>query len=177
MDDTDRQLVDAFLLGDEAAFSALHARHGPMLFAFATRMIGAEEAEDVLQDAWLRAARSLQRFEWRSTIRSWLCGFVVNCARERLRLRERDAAVAAIPEDPPLWYDATAAQIDLERAIRRLPPRYREVFLLHEIAELTHEEIATSLAIDVGTSKSNASRARAAMRDMLTDSVRAEEGR
>jgi len=160
---TDRDLAAAFLAGDESAFHTLYDRHAPMLFAFATRLAGQDDAGDVLQEAWLGAATSLRSFRWTSTLRSWLCGIVVNCARKRWRQARRPEALP----DESTWYDATPAQIDLERAIAKLSPRYREVLLLHDVHQFTHEEIAEMLSIDAGTSKSNTARARAAMREML----------
>jgi RNA polymerase sigma-70 factor (ECF subfamily) len=162
---SDRELAEAFLGGDDEAFGALYERHAPMLFAFATRLAGDDDARDVLQDAWMQAATSLRSFRWMSTLRTWLCGIVVNCARKRWRDAKRGAGSPTRPEE--IWYEATPPQIDIERAIAKLPPRYREVLLLHDVHQFTHEEIAAMLSIDPGTSKSNTARARAAMRAML----------
>ncbi len=165
---SDETLGRAFLDGDTEAFLPLYQRHAPMLYAFVTRMVGLSAADDVLQEAWLRASRLLQRFEWRSSLRTWLCGIAANCAREHLRRHARlDVEVAGGREVATVWYDAVAAQVDLERGIARLSPRYREVFLLHDVAELTHAEIGVALGIDEGTSKSNLARARAALRESL----------
>ena len=171
---SDELLGRAFLGGDAEAFLPLYRRHAPMLYAFVTRMVGVSAADDVLQEAWLRAARFLPRFEWRSSLRTWLCGIAANCAREHLRRHSRVEVEVADIET--VWYDAVAAQVDLERGIARLSPRYREVLLLHDVAELTHAEIAVTLGIDEGTSKSNLSRARAALRETLR-SGRTEEER
>ncbi|MBM4193181.1 MAG: hypothetical protein FJ202_02210 [Gemmatimonadetes bacterium] len=67
--------------GDEAAFRSLYGRHSPALYAFALRLMGgnAPEADDVMQDAWLRAVRSLGSFAWRSSLRTWLSTIVLNC--------------------------------------------------------------------------------------------------
>lgn len=165
---TDESLARAFTGGDTEAFLPLYRRHAPLLYGFVTRMVGMSAADDVLQEAWLRAARSLPRFEWRSSLRTWLCGIAANCAREYLRSKGRfDVEVPAEPEVATVWYDAVADQVDLERGIARLSPRYREVLLLHDVIELTHAEIAAALGIDEGTSKSNLSRARAAVRESL----------
>ncbi len=164
---TDETLGRNFLGGDAQAFLSLYHRHAPMLFAFVTRMVGLDAADDVLQEAWLRAARFLPRFQWRSSLRTWLCGIAANCAREHLRREGRYEEQELGDPSPAVWYDAVAAQVDLERAIAHLPPRYREVLLLHDVAELTHAEIGAALGIDEGTSKSNLSRARARLRDIL----------
>ena len=174
---SDESLARAYAQGDADAFLPLYRRHAPLLYGFVTRMVGAPAADDVLQEAWLRAARLLPRFEWRSSLRTWLCGIAANCAREHLRAKGRDDTepIDADAEPPAIWYDAVAASIDLERAVSRLSPRYREVLLLHDVVELTHAEIAGALAIDEGTSKSNLSRARAALRDMLRGGAAKEE--
>jgi RNA polymerase sigma-70 factor (ECF subfamily) len=168
--DDDRTLAARFQAGDEAAFRALYERHGPMLYAMATRLAGAAESDDVLQEVWLRAARKLPAFRWESTLRTWLCGIVVNAARERRRKRHETEELLD-PNDESLvagWNDATLPVIDLERAVARLSPRYREILLLHDVEEYTHAEIGAMLGIDAGTSKSNLSRARALLRRALT---------
>jgi RNA polymerase sigma factor (sigma-70 family) len=164
----ERELVTAFLGGEEAAFRALYDHHAPSLYAFLLRLLGRwrSEANDALQDVWLRAARDLPRFRWQSSFRTWLFGIAVNRSREILRLTPNfeeelgDIDVAA----PPAPADE---RIDLERAVARLPLRYREVLVLHDIYEHTHAEIAAMLGIDEGTSKSNLSRARALLRGFI----------
>lgn len=164
----ERHLVAAFLDGDEAAFHALYSAHAPALYAFLRRLLGrwSAEANDALQDVWLRAARDLPRFRWRSTFRTWLFGIAVNRSREILRMVPNaqeefgDHDVVAEPASPE-------QRIDLERAIALLSPRYREVVVLHDIYEHTHAEIGAMLGIDEGTSKSNLSRARALLRKQI----------
>jgi RNA polymerase sigma factor (sigma-70 family) len=173
---TDETLSRAFLGGDAEAFVVLYRRHAPMLFAFVTRMVGLDAADDVLQESWIRAAGALARFQWRSSLRTWLCGIAANCAREHLRREGRYETQENADPSPAVWYDAVAAQVDLERGIALLPPRYREVLLLHDVAELTHADIGAALGIDEGTSKSNLSRARAQLRETLRGE-RAREAR
>lgn len=164
----ERREVAAFLDGDEAAFRALYDAHAPALYAFLRRLLGHHNAEanDALQDVWLRAARDLGRFQWQSTLRTWLFGIAVNRSREILRMTAKaeeelsDAGVVSASGSPD-------QRLDLERAIGMLPPRYREVVVLHDIYEHTHAEIAALLHIDEGTSKSNLSRARAHLRKTI----------
>jgi RNA polymerase sigma-70 factor (ECF subfamily) len=159
----ERELIAGFLEGEEGAFNALYAAHAPALYAFLRRMVR-DDADDALQDVWLRAARDLGRFRHQSSFRTWLFGIAMNRAREIFRLtaviEEELPEIAG--EAPPL-----ADHIDLDRAIARLPMRYREVFTLHDIHEYTHAEIAGMLGIDEGTSKSNLSRARASLRKWI----------
>jgi len=171
MEPSDQELARAFLDGDEAAFRILYRRHTPALYAMATRLAGTTACDDVLQNAWMRAAAVLSRFRWESSLRTWLCGFVINCAREQRSASARETSDEILAEaDKTIvagWNDGRAAHIDLERAIARLTPRYREVFLLHDIEQYEHKEIASILGIDIGTSKSNLSRARAILRRLL----------
>lgn len=165
----ERVLVAAFLEGDQLAFAALYDAHAPFLYAFIQRLLGRwrSEANDALQDVWLRAARDLPRFRWQSAFRTWLFGIAVNRCREILRLTPNYEEELA--EDLAVTIGRPEERIDLERAIARLPLRYREVLVLHDIYEHTHGEIAAMLGIEGGTSKSNLSRARALLRKSMGD--------
>lgn len=178
----DRPLVDAVARrGDPQAFRALYERHTPAMYGLALRLAaGAEaDAEDVVHDAWIRAVERFDDFEWRSALRSWLCGFVVHRWREIRRARGREAAGPAPapggpwsdePSAPDARLDATAARVDLERAVRRLADGYREVLVLHDIHGFTHDEVGALLGIEAGTSKSQLSRARRILRQSLNAS-------
>jgi RNA polymerase sigma-70 factor (ECF subfamily) len=171
---TDQELCDRFVRqGDEAAFRVLFRRHSPRLYAIALRMLAGRvaDAEDAVQDAWLRAASGLRRFEWRSALSTWLSGIVINCARERLRARPlvqaSDADLAALPAAPRPQVPA----LDLERGLAALPDGYREVLVLHDLYGYTHLEIADLLDIVVGTSKSQLFHARRALRARLSPAM------
>lgn len=162
----DRVLVDAFLrTRSEEAFDALYARHAPRMYGLARRLLGraADDADDVLQTAWLRAATRLETFRGDSALSTWLCGFIVNCCRERFGERGRAAASSAEPAHTPSFDHP----IDIHRALADLAEGYRTVLLLHDVEGYTHEQIAWLLEIDPGTSKSQLSRARRAMRERL----------
>lgn len=163
-DGSDDRLLVARFLGrrDEAAFRELFRRHAGAMLALARRMLGdAAAAEDCLQEAWLRASQRLHAFAWRSSLRTWLQGVVVRCCHEALRRRppERPSEPAAEPAVGP-----RPLQLDLERALAALPSGYRSVLLLHDLEGWTHQEIGACLGIEVGTSKSQLARARAALR-------------
>jgi RNA polymerase sigma-70 factor, ECF subfamily len=162
----DRTLVEAFRReGDERAFQTLFARHGPALYALALRLMGGpgREAEDVVQETWVRAIAGLDGFGWRSALRTWLFGIAIHTAREMLRRRtpgfpcEEENALRA----PLRLY---AERLDLERAIARLPDGYRAILVLHDVVGLTHAEIGERLGIAAGTSKSQLAHARRALR-------------
>jgi RNA polymerase sigma-70 factor (ECF subfamily) len=125
----------------------------------------AADAEDVVQDAWLRASGKLADFEWRSALSTWLVGIVINCARERLRSRP---IVAADDADRMPARPGSLLAIDLERAIAALPDRQRQVLVLHDLEGWTHAEIGRQLEMPDGTSKSDLFQARRAVRASLT---------
>jgi RNA polymerase sigma factor (sigma-70 family) len=161
----DAELVEAFLgSGDEAAFRELYRRHTPALYAFAMRFVGGagRGAEDVVQETWLRAFDALRRFGGRSALRTWLVGIAINCAREALRRRRRGLPFEVPERDEPA--PDPAVRMDLEEAIRSLPDGYRAVLVLHDVEGMTHAEIGERLGIEPGTSKSQLSRARRALR-------------
>jgi RNA polymerase sigma-70 factor (ECF subfamily) len=162
--DTDDQLVSAFLRHrSEEAFAALYARHAPVVYGLALRLAGAGAAEDIAQEAWVRALVRLAEFRGRSALRTWLCGFVVNCCRERWRAAGRDLA----PGPDPAVCPNPADTLDVNAALARLPDGYRTVVVLHDIYGHTHLEIAAMLGIEDGTSKSQLARGRRAMRALM----------
>jgi len=171
--DEDRRLVARFLeRRDEAAFHDLYALHAGALFRFLLRLTGrAADAEEGVQETWVRACRGLERFEWRSALPTWLAGIAIRWWREECRRRglreERDDLLE--PAAPAAAAEGIAAidRIDLERALDGLSLGYREAILLHDVFGHTHGEIARILDVDEGTSKSQLSRARRALRARL----------
>ena len=168
----DRDLVAVYLRRrDEGAFRSLYRRHTPALLGLAARLAGGRrgEADEIVQEAWLRAAPALASFRWSSSLKTWLSGFVVNVWRERFRSSGREEFAlrdASDPADPAP--SAPIERIDLERAVAALPGGYRAVLVLHDVEGFTHEEIAGRLGIEAGTSKSQLARARQAMRVELS---------
>jgi RNA polymerase sigma-70 factor (ECF subfamily) len=182
----DQRLVAAFLdRRDERTFVDLYRRHTPALLALARRLLGGagSGAEDAVQEMWLRAAKGLAGFRWESSLRTWLAGIVIRCCREAIRTRRPGTFVEPVDtlEEPAAATTASdgartaAVRIDLERALRELPDGYREVLVLHDLEGYTHEEIATQLEIQVGTSKSQLSKARRAIRALLDSSGDTDE--
>jgi RNA polymerase sigma-70 factor (ECF subfamily) len=171
-DPTDDALVAAVMSHrDERAFGTLYDRHSPYLYGLALRLSAGDEqvAQGAVHDAWVRAVERFDRYAGRSTLRTWLAGFVVNRLRESWRETEADRE-EPLPEsaagtDPGLA--SVPDRVDLERAIAALAPGYRTVFLLHDVEGWTHQAIAERLGIDEGTSKSQLSRARALLRAAL----------
>ena len=163
---SDRELVGGYLEGrTEEAFRRLYRRHCPYLYCLALRLTGGrrEEAEETVQEAWTRAARKLGQFRWRSSLRTWLAGFVINCCRElqhRRKLPPADLTASSVAVEPGL----SLASLDLERWLEALPDGQREVVVLFAVEGYTHEEIAELLEIAPGTSKSRLFEARRSLR-------------
>ncbi len=151
----------------EASFRALYARHSPALYALALRLLAdrPHDADDVLQECWIRAVARLRDFAWQSQLRTWLTAILVNCCRELWRSAREEIAVEETELSAP--NEDVGTRIDVASALARLATGYRAVLVLHDIAGFTHEEIAEQLQIEPGTSKSQLSRARRAMRGLL----------
>ena len=164
---TEAELIGAVQGGDQRAFRELYRLHTPAMYAMALRLLArnAADAEDAIQEAWLRAVRGLGGFRGESTLRTWLVGITVRCALEIGRRRTRgadSAARQAIVRAPDL------ERLDLEAALAALADGYREIVVLHDLHGYTHTEIADLLGIDQGTSRSQLSRARQILRRVLT---------
>ena len=166
---TDQVLAERIVgNGDESAFRELYRRHTPRLYQFVLRIMGGDEleAEDVVQDTWIRATRNLAGFRWESKFGTWLTGIGLNLCRNRLRTSGRwtdlhSDSLGSGRADPRDF------RIDLERAISLLPPGHRTVLVLHDIEGFKHSEIADRLGVSEGTSKSQLWHARRAMRRLL----------
>jgi RNA polymerase sigma-70 factor (ECF subfamily) len=127
------------------------------------RLAGRSVAEDIAQDAWIRAIHGLPAFKGRSTVRTWLCGIVVNCCREHWRAQ----GITIESSAEPVAHADPGLALDIRTSLERLPPGYRAVVVLHDIYGHTHGEIAGMLGIEEGTSKSQLARGRRALRDLL----------
>jgi RNA polymerase sigma-70 factor, ECF subfamily len=130
------------------------------MFGLALRIAAQRaDAEDALQEAWLRATGALGAFGWRSSLRTWLCGFVVNCVREQQRNRHDTTQAVEVTSEAGI-----EGSLDVEAALETLAPGHREVLVLHDVMGFTHEEIGELLGVEAGTSKSQLFRARSALR-------------
>ncbi len=165
----DLALVQRFLrTRGEDAFDALYEAHTPALYALAMRLTGGDqsEAEDLVQESWVRAVRALSSFHAKAALRSWLCGVLVNVRGARMRADWRTVDAPGL--DPVAHSNGPDDTLDLERAIGTLPEGARDVFVLHDVYGYTHREIAEMLSIVEGTSKSQLTRARALLRRWLS---------
>jgi RNA polymerase sigma-70 factor (ECF subfamily) len=152
--------------GGEDAFRALYRAHTPALYALALRLTGSDqsEAEDLVQETWVRATRKMSAFRGESALRTWLCGVLVNVRRERVRSAWRMVGTLDFEPVSPARDDTA---FDLERAIATLPDGARDIFVLHDVYGYAHREIAELLGVVEGTSKSQLARARMLLRAAL----------
>lgn len=165
----DHTLIRDFLASrNESAFRRLYREHTPALFQFVFRLVGRNQAdaEDIVQETWVRAVAGLQEFRRDSSFRTWLSGIAMNLCRELFRHRLKNHGATESIEHPVVR-DRSGEGLDLELAIASLPDGYRAVLVLHDVEGYRHEEIGALLEIDVGTSKSQLSRARMAIRQKL----------
>jgi RNA polymerase sigma-70 factor (ECF subfamily) len=185
---TDTELIDAVREGDLRALEALMRRHNRTLYRTARAILGDDaEAEDAVQEAYLRAYRSLDGFRGEAKLSTWLVRIAANEALMRRRRRARTAAVfpldaAAAPSEewstvmsdrPGPEHDAARAEMRriIEARIDSLPEGYRAVFVLRALEELTVEETAAALEIPEATVRTRFFRARALLRESLAREV------
>ena len=170
--DVDAELIARVRCGDERAFDALVGRHAEACWRFAFRLLGHRaDAEDVVQDTWLRASRALSRYTEQAHFRSWLFQILVNeCRRvQERRARER----MRLTDDPDVLRTvaAKAAQADLhdalQRGLARLDPTQREAVLLKYGEGLEYEEIARLTGCSVSALKMRVLRGRETLRQFF----------
>jgi RNA polymerase sigma-70 factor (ECF subfamily) len=191
--DDDAQLVAALRAGDERASEQLVRAHGGRMLAVARKFLSNEEdARDAVQEAFLSAFKSIDRFQGQARLSTWLHRIVVNAALARLRSRrgkdERpidDLLPRFLADghqaDPVVeWRDASDALLEREEtralvrdAIEQLPDAYRTVLLLRDIEGLETDETARLLGVTTGVVKTRLHRARQAVRKLLDPHLRA----
>jgi len=169
----DAALVDAIRRGDAGSREALYHRFKKRVFALAVRIVGAVDAEEVAQEAFIRIFRGLAKFRGDAALATWIYRLAVNAALSHRSRRPPVAEsadggdeAALLPGVEPARGDAVL-RVRIERAMARLPTGYRTVIVLHDVEGLEHEEVASILGCHVGTSKSQLHKARARLREML----------
>ncbi|MDT0329728.1 RNA polymerase sigma factor SigM [Nocardiopsis lambiniae] len=172
----DRELLTRHTQGDDQAFAVLVRRHRDRLWAVAVRMMGdREEASDALQDAFLSAFRSADRFRGESQVTTWLHRIVVNACHDRLRRRKarpatptEDDTLDVLSNDRlgrvgggPDHASQTEARLDVHAALETLPLDQRMALTLVDMLGYRVEEAAQILDVATGTVKSRCARGRA----------------
>jgi RNA polymerase sigma-70 factor (ECF subfamily) len=173
--DDDSQLVQLAREGDRLAFEKLYKRHRNRIYGLVWRLCGGDGAlaEDMLQEAFVRAWQKLDSFRGDSRFTTWLHRLSVNVAlsdrRIRVRRLERETALEGTAERTATGekdvYDGD--RMDLEQAIAKLPERARTVLVLYDVEGYSHAEIAEIAGMAVGSSKAQLHRARKLVREKL----------
>jgi len=164
--------VRAAAAGDRHAFQRLYRLHVGRVHGAVYRLAGYDHAraEDLTQDAFIRAWQKLPGFRHESAFGTWLYRLAVNVALMDIRARGADPVSMLDDDHLPDTGETpfcAAERKELEHAISRLPPRARAVLVLHDIEGWRHEEIGNELGMAVGTSKAQLHRARGLLRKVL----------
>ena len=180
MDGSDAAEVARARAGDEGAFRGLVERHATAVFRVAYRITGNEhDAEDVVQEAFLKAWKQLATFEDRASFGSWLHRIAANCAYDALRSRavrrtalseSSDEALSALPAEAPLadrLVESSEVQRRIGAAMARLSPVERAAFVLRHFEEMSTREIGDSLGVGESAAKQSVFRAVRKLREAL----------
>ena len=178
-------LVRAAKGGDDGAFNELVRRYDRNVFRIAQHITqNREDAEDVVQDAFLKAYTNLQQFQEQSKFYTWLVRIAVNEALMKLRRRRPERTVSldediqvgedSVPREVADWspnpeqnYNQAELREILTRTIQGLPPGFRTVFILRDVEGLSTEETADALELSIPAVKSRLLRARLQLRERL----------
>ena len=174
---SDYELVDLALSGDQGAFAALTDRYGPSVLGVVFRMVhNREDAEDIVQESFVKAFNALESFNKKFSFSTWLYKIATNHSidylrKKRLKLSSIDARIQTkdgevrrqIPDsthNPEDHLLAHEVRTSVEKAIKALPEKYRAVIILRHTQEKSYEEIADILSLPMGTIKARIFRAR-----------------
>ena len=173
---SEAQLIDRARAGDAGAFGQLVRTHAPIAKRMAVLWGAGAEADDVVQEAFVKAYAALGRFREEGNFRAWLLSIVHNETRNALRGRGRRAArdelagfpAAELRVDPEVETLSSARREELLARVRALPPQLREVVASRYLLELSEAETAAVLAIPAGTVKSRLHRALSILREEVS---------
>ncbi|HWP69769.1 MAG TPA: RNA polymerase sigma factor [Gemmatimonadaceae bacterium] len=171
-------LVALAARGDVSAFEQLYTKCAGRVYAVCVRMTGdPQRAREYTHDAFVRAWERLSTFRGEASFETWMHRLTVNVVLTATRgERRRAARFVPTPDEPAAETDMALStpapdvetRVDLERAIAALPPRAREVFVLHDVEGYRHEEIADRLDLEASSVRANLHRARRLIMRMLT---------
>ena len=178
-DESEREWIARAQAGDKAAFGQLVRRYERLLVSVAYhRGLDLQTAEDVAQEAWVKAWRALPRYtESLGSLRAWLCRIAINAAVDTFR---RDRPAEDLDEhmpdeagDPAEQVEAVAHVRAVRQAVAQLPAAYRTALVLREYEGLSYAEIAAALSIPPGTVMSRLNYARSRLRVLLAEMEKA----
>jgi len=186
---SDRELVEDFLAGNESAFNRLVLKYQQKAYNTAMRLLNnREDALEAAQDAFVRIYKNVGKFRWNCTFQTWLYTIVLNLARSRYTKNKRRGEHIKVSLDNPIKYndgseskmeiadeklsprreaDAGDTRKEIQAALAVLGPDFREIVVLRHVEGLSYERIASILELPEGTVKSRLHRAREELQKLL----------
>lgn len=179
---TDEELIERFQQGDIYAFELIVKRYKEQLLNFVYRFLGnQEQAEDILQETFLRVYRNRHAYRRVAKFSTWIYTIAGNLARTELRkikrrrlfslsdigMDDKDYEVSDEEFNPEAHVNTLLHDDVIQKEINRLSPKFREVIILRDIQELSYEEISKILRVPIGTVKSRVNRARLRLQNRL----------
>lgn len=164
----DFELVRRFKAGDEGAFNEIVRMYQKKVYSLCYRMLGnKDDAGDVSQDVFVRAYKFLNKFDFRSSLYTWIYRIAVNlCINYSKRTKltkvfqlgcadEGGIEIEDVRQDPEKDYERDVIRMEIEKAVLGLPPRQRAIFLMRHVEGLSHEEISKTINRSTGAVKAN----------------------
>ncbi|RMD89510.1 MAG: sigma-70 family RNA polymerase sigma factor [Calditrichaeota bacterium] len=179
---SDEELIERFQKGDLYAFDLIVKRYKDQLLNFVYRFVGnQEEAEDIVQETFLRVYRKRKAYKRIAKFSTWIYTIAGNLARTELRRRKRrklfsvsdmgyedkDYEITDEGLSPESEVEGIIQEEIIQREINKLSPKFREVIILRDIQELSYEEISKILKVPIGTVKSRVNRGRLKLQNRL----------
>jgi RNA polymerase sigma factor (sigma-70 family) len=178
----DQEIIQRVLAGEKKAFAELVERHKDKAMTLAIRMLkNREDAEEALQDAFVRAFHALPRFEWKASFSTWFYRIVYNVCATALSKKEeareislqeegeREIEISSDELTPDVEYESTEFQTIVTEEIEKLPEVYASALTLFFVQEMSYEEIAGVTGLPLGTVKVRLFRARLMLRETITN--------
>ena len=179
---TDEELIARFQQGDVQAFDTLVRRYKDQLLNYVYRFVGNRtDAEDIVQETFLRVFKNKHYYKEIAKFSTWVYTIAGNLAKTELRRRkrrkifsvsnfvneERDYDIPDVEKNPEREVDGTIKDDIIQKAIEKLPPKFKEVILLRDVQGFSYEEISQILNIPLGTVKSRVNRGRLKLQEDL----------
>lgn len=168
---TETDLIKGCIEGDRRMQKELYDRFSPKMYAVCLRYMGnADDAQDILQEGFIKIYKNLERFRGDGSFEGWVRRIFVNTAIEQIRKKKMD--VSLTEKEETIEYKSVSAvdtinEKDLLKIVSGLSPGYRSVFNMYVVEGFSHKEIGELLGISEGTSKSQLARARMILRDRI----------
>lgn len=183
MPSSDQEIIQQILAGEKRAYAELVNRHKDKAMTLAMRMLkNRQDAEEALQDAFVRAFNALQRFEWKSSFATWFYRIVYNVCATSLSRRGEEIRYSLDDEEslvqveltsddfiPDLQLETSEVQRTVLEVIQNLPPKYTGILTMFFIQEMGYDEIVEVTGLPLGTVKVRLFRGRTLLRNAIID--------